>query len=391
MAGLYIHIPFCIKKCHYCDFYSLELNNKYDINSRRSSSPAVSRLIDNLCKEIELTTTQSNFKHEIDTVFIGGGTPSLLSKEELSSVLDQLNKYYTFKDDFEFTIECNPGTTNKEKIKDFIELGVNRISFGIQSFIPGELEFLQRIHSADEAVKSIHEARDAGIENLSIDMIFAIPGQTIESLNKSIDTALSLQPDHISYYSLIYEEGTPLYKDMLNDKIAVIGEDEDAKFYEHVIDRMTEKGYKQYEVSNFAKDGKYCYHNLNYWHCGEYLAFGPSAHGFVERKRYKNFKSLKHYNESLAVNTLPIEHSEFITDENMITELIMLGLRSDGINWKALKLNFSAYKYANADKLIDEFTAQRLIMNDQDKLRLSKSGYLLCDEIIVKILNEINL
>ncbi len=391
MAGIYIHVPFCVKKCHYCDFYSEELHSNLRTNSLRESPLAISVFVENLVKEIELTNQKLDREIEINTIFFGGGTPSLLNSEQLDTIVNQIHKSFHINEKAEFTLECNPGTTTKEKIRSFIKLGVNRISFGVQSFIDKELEFLQRIHSPEEAERSIIDAREAGLNNISLDLMFSIPGQTIESLDFSLNKAISLQPEHISSYSLIYEPGTPLYYDMMQKKIKIINDEDDASFYDYTINFLTKAGYEQYEVSNFAKEKKYCQHNLNYWNGGEYMAFGPSAHGFMDNVRYWNVRSLQIYNTKLIMNELPIENSEILTDPEYFSEIIFLGLRANGVSVEFVKVRFGIDIMLTAGKIIQDYINLGLLIYGDDKLSMTVKGYPLCDEIILNILNQIKI
>jgi oxygen-independent coproporphyrinogen-3 oxidase len=391
MAGIYIHVPFCVKKCHYCDFYSEELHSNLKTNSLRETPLAISVFVDNLIKEIELTNQKLDREIEIETIFFGGGTPSLLNSEQLNKIVNQIHKSFHIKEKAEFTLECNPGTTTKEKIRSFINLGVNRISFGVQSFIDKELEFLQRIHSPEEAERSIIDAREAGLNNISLDLMFSIPGQTIESLDFSLNKAITLQPEHISSYSLIYEPGTPLYQDMMQKKIKIINDEDDASFYDYTIDLLSKAGYEQYEVSNFAKEKKYCHHNLNYWSGGDYLAFGPSAHGFMDNVRYWNHRSIQIYNSELKMNELPIENSEVLTDSEYFSEIIFLGLRANGVSLAFVNARFGIDLILSAKEMIKDYINEGLLILMDDKLRMTVKGYPLCDEIILNILNQIKI
>jgi len=301
MYGIYLHFPFCISKCHYCDFYSIT-----------ELSP-IDNFVNALCKEIQLQDSISRIhKPKVDTIFLGGGTPSLLKPSQLEIIIETLYKYFDIAQNTEFTIECNPGTLTETSLKEFRGLGINRLSIGVQSFNQDELKFLQRIHTTDDAVKSIEIARKSGFENISIDLIFSIPGQTLESWNNTLEKTISMELEHISAYSLIYEKDTPLYNDWLNHKVEKTDEETEAKYYETLIEKLVNHGLEHYEVSNFAKPNKKCRHNLKYWQGEEYFAFGPSANGYLNNTRYWNVKNLKLYFDSINQNKLPIEGSEHI-------------------------------------------------------------------------------
>lgn len=374
--GLYIHFPYCTHKCFYCDFYSLENFSTYK------------PFINALKKEIELRTKDIHEKIKISSVFIGGGTPSLINTSDLSEIIEYVRKRFEIDEYTEMTIECNPGSALKEKLIDFRAIGFNRLSLGVQTFVESELKFLERIHNANEANTAIEFARNAGFDNVSLDIIFSIPGQTIESLKYSMERALSLGTDHLSAYSLIYEPGTPLEKAHRAGKISKVDEELDAENYQFVMEFMRSAGFEQYEVSNYAKNGKYCRHNLDIWHGGEYFAFGPSAHGLIFGSRYNNFRSINKYIEYLNTDLLPTENIEILDTKTKLEEMLYLGLRSDGIDIDKINrifqidlLNMIADKTARLER-------SGMISLDS-KIRLSASGYQLCDEIYLNIFHNI--
>ena len=252
MKSLYFHIPFCVHKCFYCDFYSI------------TESGYHSEFTEALCNEINLRFSGLPDSTIAETIYFGGGTPSLLGTSFYENIFNSIRSKYQIINETEVTIECNPGTIDPEKLKALRESGFNRISLGIQSFNDDELHFLQRIHNSEEAKKSFSVARNAGFDNISIDLMFSLPGQTEDSLKYTIDEALMLEPDNISFYSLIYEEGTPLYDNWKADRINKLADDTDASFYKLIINRLSMAGYNQYEISNFSKKGKESKHNLVY-------------------------------------------------------------------------------------------------------------------------------
>ena len=373
MPGIYIHFPFCIKKCSYCDFFSIT-----DMKNRE-------KFILSLISEIGIYARSFNNRPAVDTLYFGGGTPSLMEPCELALILDELQKYFIFKEGFEFTHECNPGTIEKSKLDGFRELGVNRLSIGIQSLIPKELEFLDRIHSPEEALKAIVTAREAGFENISTDIIFSLPGQKVDDIKYTLENLLEYNPNHISAYNLTFEKGTPLFNRMQSGKVLKNNDETDAEIFEFVSDKLTESGYEQYEVSNFALYGKKCRHNLNYWNVGEYFAFGPSAHGFVNGVRYWNHRNLKKYFDLLDNSELPVEGKETLTKRQKLEERIMLGLRCEGINIDDIKKEFDIdLSYFNKE-LINHLFQEGLMTNGNGILRLTRKGFLLSDEIITNI------
>ncbi len=378
MPGIYIHFPFCIKKCCYCDFFSItDMKNTEKFNN-------------SLIREIRLYSEKLDSKPLVSSLFFGGGTPSLMKPEELELILNELKKHFQFSDDIEFTLECNPGTIEKSKLEGYKQLGVNRLSIGIQSLIPKELEFLERIHSPEEALKAIETGREAGFDNISTDIIFSIPGQKVKDIRYSLENLLKYKPNHISAYNLTFEKGTPLYNSMQSGKVRRNDDEVDAEIFEYVSDTLTDAGYEQYEVSNFAFDGKKCRHNLNYWNGGTYFAFGTSAHGYVNGIRYWNHKNLKKYFDLVEKDLLPIEGSEVLTKRQILEEKIMLGLRCEGLNMEEIKKEFQIDLIAVNQELINHLANEKLIENGNQHIRLTRKGYLLSDEVISKICAEIS-
>jgi len=374
MTGLYLHIPFCVHKCFYCDFYS-----KTDLSG-------FGDFTDSLLKEIDLRADLEPSKPVIDTIFLGGGTPSLLPVNLTELIFNKIFDRFDVQKDSEITMECNPGTVSQSILENYRRIGINRLSFGVQSFDTGELKFLERIHSNDEAVESVKSARKAEFDNISIDLIFSIPGQTKERLINTLNKAVDLEPDHISYYSLIYEPGTPLYKQFLAGKILKVDSETDASNYEMIIDFLTAHGYQQYEVSNFTSNGKKCRHNLHYWHGQEYFGFGPSAHGYLRNERYWNFRNLNKYNKLLQGNQVPTKGSELLSPKNRFEELIFLGLRADGINLNQIDCEFGIEAVIKLMNEIKRFKDDNFFNMKNDIISLTKKGYMVCDDISLKIL-----
>jgi oxygen-independent coproporphyrinogen-3 oxidase len=371
VKSLYFHFPYCIHKCSYCDFYS--------IAKRVASDDFIKAVL----KEIEIYTRDG--KPEIDSIFFGGGTPSLLSAEQFTLITDNIFDSFVIKDNYEFTVECNPGAVDIQNISVFKEKGVNRISMGVQSFNENELKFLERIHSPEEAVSSYYKIREAGIENISIDMIYAIPGQTHITLNETLDKAIELNPEHISAYSLIYEEGTPMYERLKDKNFEPIPDDIDSEFYELIVKKLSEAGYEQYEVSNFSKQGRVCRHNLKYWHSNEYYGLGPSAHGFLNKKRYWNVRSINNYIRLLNKNKLPVAGSEILRNKDIMYERIFLTLRADGLNINDFENEFKINKKQFKNK-ISEYESAGFLKTENDKIKLTSKGYFIGDEISLKLI-----
>jgi oxygen-independent coproporphyrinogen III oxidase len=375
MAGIYIHVPFCTKKCFYCDFYSIETLKLFG------------RYLDALGLELELKA--ESFEGdipEISTVYFGGGTPSLMYPEQLQKIIEKINTLYPISKNAEWTLEANPGTYDIERLKYFKQAGINRLSIGVQSFNDMELLFLQRIHNSKEAIEGIMSARLAGFDNISIDLITSIPGQTPEMLKNTIKHTLDLMPEHISAYSLIYEPGTPLYEQYLMGLVEKIEDDTDASLYELIAESFTNSGFEQYEVSNFSLPGFRSIHNLNYWLSCDYFAFGPSAHGFYKGERYWNVKSLDLYYQYIKTGRLPLGGSEILTFEDKINEGIMLGLRSIGINFSDFKNTFGIDLVSKAGDLFESWKAGGLCSLNDEKIILNYKGYAISNTLISQLL-----
>lgn len=371
MAGIYLHIPFCDTKCIYCDFYSITNHSKKN------------EFIDSLIKEIRSRAEQLRNK-TFDTVFFGGGTPSLLSADDFNFIFDTLFSSYKITPDAEITIEANPGTLDKNKLIEFKKLPVNRISFGVQSFIDEELKFLTRIHSSSQAIESVKSAQDAGFKNMNIDLIFAIPGQTLENWKYNLETALSLNTWHISAYSLILEEGTTLFSMFRNNKIKSTNDELEREMYDFTMQFLPQNGFTQYEISNYAKPGYECKHNLNYWTHGEYIGFGPSAASFIDNYRWVNVRDISKYIVEIRSGKPAYDFIEHIDRDTSIYEHIFLGLRSTGINFNTFN---NAYHLDFKDRykdIIDILTRNKYASLNKDTLRLTPSGYAVCDEIVAR-------
>lgn len=324
--SLYVHIPFCKQKCFYCDFKSYagieELENDY--------IDALILEIKNKCKE-----------YLIKTLFIGGGTPSYLSKSNLSKLLKELNKL-SFLDDAEKTIECNPGTLSDEKIKIIKENGINRISMGLQTTKNNLLKNIGRIHTIEEFKANYKRVRELGIENINIDIMFGLPNQSLEDYKETLEDIVKLNPEHISAYSLIIEEGTYFYKLYEENKLNVPNEDAERRMYEITKEILENNNYKQYEISNYAKEGRECRHNKVYWDLDEYIGVGVSASSFIDEKRIKNIDNIKEYIDRINKN---LDVSESIITNSLkedMEEFMFLGLRMiDGVSIDKFKNKFS--------------------------------------------------
>jgi len=304
----------------------------------------------------------------------------------IEEIINNLKSKFSVKENAEITLETNPGTVTEQKLKSFLKAGINRISIGIQSFNDGELKFLTRIHDSETAVKTVLNAYDAGFENISADLIFNLPAQTKDKWLHNLKIITRLPVKHISAYSLILERGTILNKMVLDGKIKMQDEDYDAELYELTIDFMESQGFNQYEVSNFAKQGFECIHNKAYWEYRDYLSFGPSAHSFVNGKRWWNFSSLKRYINEIENNHTAVAGSEFVDKNKMFDEYVMLALRSSGLDISDLQTRFGDKWINSKHKYFSHLQQNNLISFSENKIQLTKEGYALCDEILSNIL-----
>lgn len=370
--GIYIHIPFCDTKCGYCDFYSIT-----DHSARKS-------FIKNLLKEIKHYATPPFSDNVFDTIYFGGGTPSLLTLSEMEKILSEIYQQYSICNDCEITVETNPATADIIKLAEYQKLGINRLSIGIQSFNDDELKYLGRIHSSQEAVQSYNDARSAGFGNISLDLIFAIPGQNITGWLNNLKQTIALKPEHISAYNLIFEEGTPFYKKLIAGQIKKQSEIQELNLYQETINQLDSEGYRLYEVSNYAQsDGVLSRHNYKYWNHTNYLGFGPSAHSYWEKKRWSNVRSIHRYIDNLKNGKTTIDFSENLTTDTLMFEKIMLGLRtSAGINLNEFETNFEKSFIHIHPNLTSDLLNGKYAEFEQGNFKLTQKGLLICDEIL---------
>lgn len=373
-TSIYIHIPFCDHKCIYCDFYSI-------INYEN-----VTNYLTALKKEIEFFASEYSNDRQIISIFFGGGTPSLMEVNYIDEIISIIKKYFNVLPDAEITLETNPGTVDRIKLKEFREIGINRLSVGVQSFDEDDLKFLTRIHDSKTAINTINDAYNIGFENISLDLIFNLPNQTKEKWQKNLEIATSLPIKHISAYSLILEKGTILNKMVLDGKVKIQDETHDAELYQLTIEYLTNMNFAQYEVSNFAEENFQCVHNNSYWHYKDYLGFGTSAHSFVNGKRWWNISSTRLFIEAINKNQKAVVGEEILSQEQMEEEFIMLALRSSGLDLSKLEKKFGTKWYKKNKHTIEELVNNNLIQIDSHKLMLTPKGYAFCDEILLKLL-----
>ena len=369
-SSIYIHIPFCKSKCPYCDFASWA-NKEYLIEKYFN---ALSLEIETKCQSYKNLQSASPIK----TLFIGGGTPSLVAPEFYEKLFSVLKKHFTIEKDAEITLEVNPGTARNDFLSGYKKLGINRISIGIQSFNEKVLELLGRKHSAQDSIEAINKVRESGFENYSFDFIFSVPGMTSEMWEESILYALSFEPKHISAYSLIIEPNTPFEK-IYSDQSKLPSDDNASDFYFYLCTIMKQNDFIHYEVSNFAKPGFESKHNLNYWYAKEYYAFGVGAHRFLNKTRTCNLRNLELYIEHPNLETI----LDFKIDHDF--EKIMLNSRlNEGINLNLVK-KVSTKNEKEISKLIKELSDSDYIELLDEKIHLTDKGLFVNNEILLKL------
>jgi|SRR5690554_1165004 len=366
MAGIYIHIPFCKQKCSYCDFHFSTTFSAYR-----------DQLIAALIEEIK---SRANYlgKQTIETIYFGGGTPSLLTEAELKAIVDSIYKHYTVSPQIEFTLEANPDDINEDQLLMWKARGVNRLSLGVQSFFQSDLDWMNRAHSAKESVESMKLAKKHGFF-LTTDLIYGLPNHTLDMLSQNIEQMVSLKPDHISAYCLTVEKGTALHKMIENHYLPVVGEDEQAEAFELLVDILGKRGYQQYEISNFSKNNAYSKHNTNYWLGEHYLGIGPSAHSFNGVSRRWNVANNHQYMKKVSANETYFTE-EILSPKDSFNELLLTRLRTKwGVNLEDLlsihQPDASFYKQK------ENFLSQGLLVENKGVMSLTKKGKLQADYV----------
>lgn len=384
--SLYIHIPFCKHKCIYCDFYSLPT-----VSLGKNYSTLRSQYLDALKTELLSYKKNLLIGREIKSIYLGGGTPSILETDEIKFILDSVRDICCVSSSAEVTIETNPGTADIGKLHGWLKTGVNRISIGIQSFNDDDLNFLSRIHNSDEASEIVTKAADAGFQNISIDLIFNLPGQSRDKWLSNLTKAADLPVHHISAYSLIVEENTELYRMVENNLVSIAGSEVDSDLYLETIRFLSKHDFVQYEVSNFAKKGFECVHNNSYWNYSDYLGLGCSSHSFINRCRSWNFRDIHNYLHAVKDTGKGTEGSELLTNAQQIEEYIMLRLRSGILDFSELINIFGVDIRSSLDNLVADFQKIGLIQPGNNRYTLTPKGFSLADEIVSRILAVIDL
>ena len=371
---LYIHIPFCVKKCAYCDFLS-----------GPASSETRERYVELLCEEIRLAKEKAN-AYEVSTIFFGGGTPSILTGEQLKRIMKTVRETFMIGQGAEITLEMNPGTVTEEKLLAYKDAGINRLSIGLQSVHNEELHMLGRIHSYEEFLETYRLARKTGFKNINVDLISAIPGQTVASWEATLRTVLALDPEHISAYSLIIEEGTPFYEKYGEEKegeSALPTEEEERQIYWQTRKLMEEAGYHRYEISNYAKEGYECRHNIGYWERVPYLGFGIGSASLFEEKRWSNPDRTEKWEEEFVAKSVVQELSK----EEQMEEFMFLGLRMmKGISKEKFAKQFKEPIEHIYGVQIGKLKEMGLLEESADRIRLSEKGIDVSNSVFVEFL-----
>lgn len=373
MAGIYIHIPFCKQRCRYCAFYSSTL---YNIKEEYTNA---------VCKEIAMRKDYAG-KEEIRTIYFGGGTPSTLPIAALQSICEAIYANHKVSDDAEVTIECNPDDLTPEFLAELKQLPFNRISMGIQSFDDTLLKRLGRRHDSEKARQAVSNARAAGYDNISIDLMFALPGSTATTWLHDLECAISLKPDHLSAYNLMYEEGTPLHRALERGDFAELSEEENIEQFRTLIEKMKENGYRHYEISNFALPGKESRHNSSYWNDTPYIGCGAAAHSYNGTSREWNIADIKEYIKGIESGERNYE-AEHLTEEERYNDTILTRLRTaDGVPLSWMKEKFCDRLNKYMRKAADKQLAYGNLKEENGALSLTEKGIFISDAVIRELI-----
>jgi oxygen-independent coproporphyrinogen-3 oxidase len=367
-AGLYIHVPFCRSKCAYCDFYSITDTSQAD------------DYVEALSCEMDF---YRDFAPVFDTIYIGGGTPSCLHSRHLAEMLRRVRSVFAIAEDSEVTVEVNPGDTDADSMQALLDAGVNRVSIGVQSFDDGLLKFLGRRHDGHEGRKALEVARTAGCLNLSIDLIYGVPGQTPELWQDTLEAALGFEPEHLSCYELTLEEGTPLHGRTLIEPIRFPGEEDAYRFFSMTSDFLVGRGYSHYEVSNYARHcSLFSRHNQKYWDHTPYLGLGPAAHSFKGTRRWWNHRSLERYVRDIRGGHPPREGEEELLPEELRLEALYFGFRTtQGIYGPAFKKRYGIDVIREKGHTLHGYRDQGLVTLEGDFLAPTRKGLALADRL----------
>ncbi len=374
MLSLYIHIPFCVRKCHYCGFYSTvysELAGDAYIEALRIEASGYQRVLG---------------QRVFDTVYIGGGTPTVLSIKQMTALVSVIKDFFRIARGAEWTVEANPNSVSASQLALFRDRGVNRLSLGVQSFHDDILRILGRLHTAEEAVTAFHDARNAGFGTIGMDLIYGVPGQTAKAWSETLEKAIDLHPDHISAYSLSIDEGSWFSKEEKAGRFAPSGDDEVAFMYERAVEMLSRAGYCRYELSNFSLPGHVCRHNMNYWTRGEYLGLGPGAWSFIDTKRYHAVSDVREYAARLKGGVSVIADSEEADATQAANETIMLGLRTaGGVDLSRFGEEFGPASLKQLECNTTPLLQAGLIVKRNGRIMLTERGFLLANDALARL------
>lgn len=374
-SGIYIHIPFCATRCHYCNFAT----GGYD-------ETTASRYVSALKHEIQQFTNNPNFDQAglkvADTIYFGGGTPTTLSTEQISGIIETVRNNFNISSDAEITTEANPGSVSTDYLKQLRKAGVNRLSYGVQSFDDSELQMISRTHSSQEARDAVKQSRDAGFDNVSIDLIAGLPEQQFEVWLNNLNEAFGLNPDHLSVYLLELYKDAPLQHRIERGELRAIDEETTVRMYYELVDRAEQSGFTHYEISNWAKPGKESRHNLKYWIGAPYSAFGISAAGFDGRKRWSNTRNIHEYLKLLEGGGSPITETIVLSDDEIQSDSLFLHLRlKNGVDLKRHQRTFGVNVIERYKQEIERLSQAELIELHNDTLTISRKGLVLANEV----------
>jgi len=375
--GLYIHIPYCLHKCGYCDFNSHPDNAQ----ERDQYVPALIREIRHYAQRLK--------DRPVATIFFGGGTPTTLPAGDQIRILKACKRYFNVAEDAEITTEANPSTVETGSLKCLRSAGINRLSVGVQSFDAEELKRLDRVHSVAEIHETVTRARSAGFDNLSLDLMFALPGQTRECWADNLEQALTKQPEHLSTYNLTIEPGTAFHKQHAAGGLTLLPEEFQLELYQYTIDRLKDAGYEHYEISNFARPGYQSRHNTLYWENGEYLGVGAGASSCLDGVRFKNFNTPAHYIERVTAEGHAVQTRETVGTRQAMGETMMLGLRLiQGVSIPKFEQRFQVPFDHTFGPVVERLREQDLISVDTDRIALSPRGLYLADSVILEFIES---
>ena len=372
-SSIYIHIPFCATKCYYCAF------NTYTFHKEQAKAYLTA-----LRTEMELYASETD---PLQTIFIGGGTPSILSANALAQLFTDIQQHFQITPDAEITVECNPGTVDNEKLTVMKANGVNRLSFGLQAMQDEILKQLGRIHTVTEFLESYHLARENEFENINIDLIFALPDQTMKAWHHTLNEVVSLEPDHISAYNLVMEETTPFYEAWQAGELLLPTEDTEADMFQYTIETLTTHGYTHYEICNFAKPNHYAKHNLVYWNNQPCIGLGAGASGYVNGVRYTNIRGIAPYINTLSKRNKPIADTERLTGNAEKAETLMLALRKrEGISLEDYQNRFGEEIETAFADILKKWIDLQLLERTATHLRLTHRGRFLANEVLIELI-----